>query len=155
MREIRLTQGKVALVDDDDFEALNKFKWYASKDKNTHYADRHSTYVDGKRKTIRMHCEIIGALSGLVTDHIDGNGLNNQKSNLRIVTIRQNCQNKKGIIKSSEYPGVRWRNNRNKWEAGIKLSGKDKFLGHFISETEAFDAYRKAVETIGESVIAA
>ena len=154
MREIQLTQGKVAQVDDEDFEELNRYKWFARKSRNTYYAGRNSAYVAGKkRKTINMHCIVMGELKGLQTDHIDGNGLNNQKSNLRFVTSRQNSQNKKNTIKTSQYPGFDWDKSHNKWRSKIVINGTQKHLGYFIVAAAAFDTYRKAVNAIGEQVI--
>ncbi len=154
MKEIQLTQGKVAQVDDEDFEELNQFKWFARKSRNTYYAGRNSAYVAGKkRKTINMHCVIMGELKELQTDHADGNGLNNQKDNLRFVTSRQNKQNRKNQIRTSQYPGVCWENRRKHWYAQIVIKGIQKYLGSFTSEKEAFEAYREAVNVIGEEVI--
>lgn len=79
------------------------------------------------------------------TDHIDGNGLNNQRRNLRPCTTAQNAANQtqqKG--RSSLYKGVSWRKGRNKWRAGIKVNGKQINLGDFTNETEAALAYNKA-----------
>ena len=153
MREIQLTQGKVAQVDDEDFEELNQFKWCAGKYGKMHYAMRQSATLNGKRRIIRMHYAIVGKLPDLEIDHIDGNGLNNQKSNLRFVTHRQNGQNNKNAIKTSQYPGVCLDKRRNKWIAQIQINGANKFLGYFTSEINAFNTYRKAVNVIGEQVI--
>ena len=155
MKEIKLTQGLKAQVDDEDFERLNEFKWFAHKSRNVYYADRHSATVNGKRDTIKMHHEIIGRPpEGKMADHKDGNGLNNQKYNLRHVTNRQNCQNKKHIIKTSQYPGVSRYRQREKWKAKIYINGIHKELGcHFNSEIDAFRAYCKALKAIGEEVV--
>lgn len=143
MKEISLTQGRVALVDDDDFEQLNSVKWQASKRRRNWYASR--SIKQGK-KVIReyMHIVITGLITGegFETDHIDGDGLNNQKVNLRIVTRRQNCQNLH-IEKSSKYPGV-YRTKRNTWKACIDIGGVNRYLGTFKTEEKAFRAYRQA-----------
>lgn len=95
MKEIVLTKGQVALVDDEDFERLNSVKWHARKKRNTFYALRCITVgPNNKRKTQYMHQMLIECPEGMETDHVDGNGLNNQKDNLRIVTKRQNQQNR-------------------------------------------------------------
>ena len=155
MKEIVLTQGQVAIVDDDMYEELNRFKWYAQKDKNTFYARRMKPAVNGKRSIIHLHREIIGVPpSGLVTDHRDGNGLNNQRYNLRHVTNRQNSQNLRNIKKTSKYTGIYWNKRDKKWLAQIKINEKMKFLGYFTIEAEAFEAYKQAVEKLGEKVIA-
>ena len=82
MKRIVLTQGKYALVDDEDFERLNQFKWCVMKGLRTIYAYRKSPMIKGKQDTIYMHHEIIGKpQKGFVADHIDGNGLRNTKNN--------------------------------------------------------------------------
>lgn len=154
MKEIKLTRNQVALVDDCDFERLNQFKWCAAKIQNTFYAVRSSPMVNYERHQVWMHHEVIGIpLNKLVTDHRDGNGLNNQRNNLRHVTRRQNGQNKKGYKGTSKYPGVHWNKNRNKWHVQIEINGKNKYLGLFTDEKEAFEAYKQAVINLGEEVV--
>lgn len=141
MKEMPLTQGKVALVDDDDFEQLNKYKWCACVRKHTIYAVRSEPKT---HKTIRMHREVLKYIpDGMFTDHIDGNGLNNQKYNLRIVTTRQNAQNRHQV-KSSKYPGVTWHSGSKKWNARILINGQQNNLGFFESEDDAATAYTNA-----------
>lgn len=147
MKEIKLTQGKISLVDDEYYEELSKYKWYANKNKNTFYAMRNQI-INGKSKTIMMHRQITNNNSNFVTDHIDGNGLNNQKSNLRIVTNRQNSQNRKNIIKSSKYVGVYWDKISNKWKSQIRIN-KKIYIGSFDTELEAHNAYLNKLEEIG------
>lgn len=156
MREIQLTQNRAALVDDEDFEWLNNWKWYAHKDGNTFYAARAGGRVNGSMTTITMHSVIVGKPpKGLVSDHRDGNGLHNFKKNLRFVTTRQNAQNRKNRVKpkTSQYVGVFWRKDCKKWAAKIRMDSKNKHLGLFASEFQAFKAYRQAVESLGESII--
>ena len=84
MKKIELTQGKVALVDDCDYERLNRYKWHTFKHLNLFYAARNSPRINGKKHMIQMHYEIIGKPpKGFVTDHIDGDGLINLRSNFR------------------------------------------------------------------------
>lgn len=154
MRQIGLTQDQVALVDDCDFERLNEFKWYARKDRSKFYAARMSPLIDGERQEIRMHHEIIGVPpEGHEIDHRNGNGLRNTRENLRFVTRRQNCQNIKNIETSSQYPRVSWHKQDKKWMTSITINGKQKFLGLFTEEFEAFEAYRQAVNANGEEMI--
>lgn len=155
MKEIQLTQGKVALVDDEDFERLSRYRWYARKDRNVFYAQRNSPMVNGIRQNmIHMHHEIISKpLNGFEIDHENGNGLDNQRHNLRFVTHRQNGQNRKNQKSSSRYPGVSWFKISKKWEANIQINGRKKHLGLFFNELDAFNAHKQAVEAIGETVI--
>lgn len=93
MKEIELTQGMVALVDDEDFERLNAVKWCVHKGKRTFYAVRHLSRAMG-HGLIQMHNVVAGdPPPGLERDHRDGNGLNNQKENLRLCTTQQNQMN--------------------------------------------------------------
>lgn len=142
MKEIQLSQGKVALVDDEDFDMLNVFKWSAlctiGKRRLNFYASR---MTGGKNSVcVYMHRIIMKPPPEMQVDHIDGNGLNNQKSNLRVVTHRQNQQNLH-FKKSSKYPGVCWEKKKKKWMASLQISGKSKTLGCFDTEEEAHQAY--------------
>lgn len=153
IKTIPLTLGKLAFVDDEDYELLSKFKWYAVKDRGTYYAVRQLKRVNGKQKRIRMHTEIIGNKNGYVVDHINGDGVDNRRVNLRHLTIRQNGQNRR-VLKSSKYPGVSWSTKSLKWHAGVVLNGKRRHLGYYSNETDAFLAYKVAVnELAGEDVI--
>jgi hypothetical protein len=140
MKIIKLTQGQFSQVDDEDYEFLNQFKWQAYKAPNTYYAMRES-----KGKTIRMHRIIMKTPSNLMVDHIDHNGLNNQKINLRNCNASQNQCNKKPIG-SSIYLGV-----NICIRATIRINNKNVNLGSFKTEIEAAKAYDKAAkENFGE-----
>ena len=146
MKKIKLTQNKYALVDDNDFEELNKFKWHALKDENTFYTGRKIwDKKTKKQKYITMHRVIMKTPKGKETDHIDNNGLNNQRSNLRIVTHSQNQMNK-GMSKNntSGFKGVSWDKNSKKWLALIRFNGKQIYLGVYTTKEEASEAYIKA-----------
>jgi hypothetical protein len=153
MKRIPLTQGLYALVDDEDYEYLSRHKWYASKEGNMYYAKRYVYLGNGKGTSVKMHQGLLGKKPVFVIDHKDGNGLNNQKSNLRHVTRRQNAQNL-FISKTSKYPGVYWNKRMQKWDARIRVNGKRRFLGLFADEYEAFLAYKNAVlRYAGEEVV--
>jgi len=144
MKQIPLSQGKFALVDDEDFEELNKFKWCAIKDRNTFYAVRTTSYKkEGCVTTIRMHRFILNIKNiNILCDHKDRNGLNNQKHNLREATNLQNIVNTKSRKNtSSKYKGVTWNKKSKKWRANIEKGGVKKHLGLFTNEEEAAKAY--------------
>lgn len=142
MKLIKLNKGKFAQVDDEDYEYLNQFKWHYSEGRggSTGYAKRGVNLGNKKTETISMHRIILGLKKhdGKIPDHIDGDGLNNQKVNLRIATIRQNGMNRKSWG-ASKYLGVFLIRRKPKngiifkpvWVAQIKLENKRKSLGQF------------------------
>lgn len=148
MKEIQLTQGRVALVDDDLYDELNKFKWCADKEGKTFYAIR-AIKIDGKKTTQRMHCVIMNAKG---VDHRDGNGCNNTRENLRVCTQSENLMNtRKRENTSSIYKGVYFHKLAGKWQARIAISGKRIELGLFELEADAARAYNaRAIELFGE-----
>ncbi|MFA5990454.1 MAG: AP2 domain-containing protein [Sphingomonas sp.] len=135
MKEIPLTKGKVALVDDDDFDELSKFKWFFSKGYALKSEDRYST-------EIIMHRRIMNAPDGMDTDHINHNGLDNRRENLRVCTRSENLMNR-GKLKNntSGYKGVSWNKNSKKWQTHIRVNGKKIYLGNFKDKEEAYKAY--------------
>lgn len=141
MKEIPLTQGKVALVDDCDFERLSRFRWYAAC--NHGYGWYAVRCV--KRKHVYMHCEILNVQRGIRVDHKDGNGLHNWRNNLRPATSAQNMSNRgKQIDNTSGYKGVTWSKDRSVWIAKIGVNGKSKYLGWFDDTESAARAYNDA-----------
>lgn len=153
MREIELTRGYKAQVDDEDFEWVNQWKWRSEIGyNNTIYAVR-TDYGNGDRKkNVRMHRFILGVTDmSIQVDHIDRNGLNNQRGNLRIATNQQNSINQAGCDKTSKYKGVYLNKGKHKYSAQIKVNYKSIHIGHFDSEIDAAKAYdRKAKEIFGE-----
>ena len=160
MKEIQLTKGYVALVDDEDYERLSQFTWRVNTCKRTNYAMRHQTEgaIPGKtrkgkltekpkRHAVMMHRSILGDIpNGMDVDHIDHNGLNNQKENLRICSRHGNTRNMRKSInkKSSPYKGVSWNKQKNKYTAQILVNGKIQYLGPFIDPKEGAKAYNEA-----------
>jgi len=138
---IPLTQGKAATVDDEDYEKLNKYTWYAAKNGHTFYAYR---CVWKHRRTVRMHRCILNVQPGQEVDHIDGNGLNNQRYNLRLCTNVQNQQNRRLQGGTSQFKGVHFRKQRGKWQTWITINGKRRPLGLFADEVDAANAYDTA-----------
>jgi hypothetical protein len=149
MKKIELGNGHNTLIDDDDFYIINQYKWLLHKTRNTSYAK--NLLIDGKIQF--MHRQIMNPPINMSIDHIDGNGLNNQKSNLRLCTHSQNMCNRKSWG-SSIYLGVSKRNVKYKSKNGIIIytyffaeicvNNKDLFLGSFKSEIEAALTYNKA-----------
>ena len=133
-----------ALVDDEDYEELNQYNWYAGNWVGGISAVR-GIWVNGKMKHSSMHGMIMGTPSGMHTDHIDGDRLNNQKSNLRICTASQNAMNKgKPLDNTSGYKGVSWHKLQKSWIAKIVLNKKTVFLGYYEAPLDAAIAYNRA-----------
>ncbi len=163
-RIIPLTQGYVAVVDDDDYERINKYRWKAMKvGKNGIYIYATRTKmlatVLGKRKSkeILMHREIVNAQDEQLVDHWDHNGLNNRRYNLRICTQTQNHGNALPRGGSSRFKGVYWVAKRRLWQAQIGRSNATegqstgRYLGRYENEEDAALAYdRAAREYFGE-----
>lgn len=155
MKEIQLTQGKVALVDDEDYDFLMKFKWAASDYSGKFYVKgwNKGGLIKGMGNNIRMHRVIMNVTdSSIFIDHINGNPLDNRKSNLRVCTHLENSRN---LVKkkncSSQYKGVSWHKKYNKWQASIRIDGILLNLGRHQSEMDAAIAYdAKARELFGE-----
>lgn len=151
MREIPLTQGKVALIDDEDYDYVTQYKWYAVKAKGTYYACTHPKKKDAP---IQMHRFImrVNPFEKIQIDHRSRNGLDNQKHNLRKATHAQNCYNKtakNGLV--SAYIGVTFYKRTNKWRACINFNSKHIHIGYFLYEVDAALAYdNKAKELFGE-----
>ena len=145
MKEILLTQGKKAIVDDEDFEGLNRFNWYALRIKQKWYAVR-NIRINNKQTLVCMHREILNVPNNLQGDHKDGDGLNNQKENLRLATNQQNQYNKKNPNRNNKLgiKGVCWRPVEKKYCAQIQINGKNIHLGYFGVLGDADSAYRKA-----------
>jgi len=145
-KSIPLTQGLFTIVDDEDYEFLNQFKWYAWD--NHGYGFYAAGHPDGEGSFALMHNLLLVRPLERHTDHRDGDGLNNQKANLRIVTNQQNqwnCRRQKNC--KSRYKGVHWHSSRLKWQ--VDCGGK--YCGLYASEIEAAIVYNgKARELYGE-----
>lgn len=146
MKEIILTHGQVTIVDDDVYEELSWRKWRAVWKPNTETFYVYSSR--GKENSLLMHREIMKAKYGTLVDHINGDTLDNRRENLRIVTTRQNQQNRhRG--KSSIYPGVSIKKATSKWQATIVVNKVKIHLGYYKLEIDAFNAYLSACSKYG------
>lgn len=157
MKEIHLSQGYVAFVDDEDYERVSQLKWTAVIHRTTNsfrvYAHHNETKNNdtGKRRKIYLHRFILGSDCPGKVDHQDTNGLNNQRYNLRPATSAQNLANQNKTRGTSKWKGVSWCNRTKKWVAQIAGVGKHEFLGRFNDEVDAATAYNlKAFELFGE-----
>lgn len=141
MKEIPLTRGMVALVDDEDYEWLSAYRWYARPGYQTFYAVR--GIQNGKSvRTIYMHREIIHPEPGMHTDHLNHNGLDNRRCNLRSCTHQENLSN--CVLKRpNEYRGVQ--QGLYTWTAYVTTNGKPKYLGAYGTPEHAAYAYNLAV----------
>lgn len=144
--KIPLTRGQFAKVDPEDYIWLSQFRWHCSKQPHTSYAIRNAG-EGAERKKVAMHREIMETPGHLVCDHINRNGLDNRKQNLRNCTKGENNLNQPAQRNSvSRYKGVYRRKNMKKWAACIKTKGKQKHLGYFEDEMEAAKAYDEAAK---------
>jgi hypothetical protein len=146
--QVSLTEGKIALVDEEDFDFVSQFKWHF----DGHYARRSVKVGVNQWKHQRMHTLIVGAAPiGLQTDHISGDKLDNRRSNLRFITRAHNGVNSKlRKDNSSGAKGV-YRVGLNRWTAQVRINGKSCQIGSFPSRDLAVEArQRKAIELYGE-----
>jgi len=147
-RRIPLTQGKFAIVDPDDYPALAKHKWRLckTKGKNVLYAERSIRLTNGKYSRLLMHRRLITPPPGYCIDHINRNGLDNRRSNLRLATHAQNAWNTRPRFGSSKFKGICFDKQKRKWRAAIGHNNKRTYLGYFSSERDAAKAYDNAAK---------
>lgn len=146
MQRVPLTQGKAALVDDEDYERVAELSWHACRDpKNGTWYAKHTRFLGkNKWKTIQLHKFILGIEGPQRVDHRNGDGLDNQKSNLRLCTASLNGANSKIKAHTSPYKGVDFNSvahGKKKWRAQILVNKKKIYLGRFATPEEAARAY--------------
>ena len=150
MKTINTSNGYTFSVDEQDFENVSKWKWIVIKKHNVFYVVR-NVYIGGGRsnkkyKRLYLHRFLFGNdCDGKIVDHLDGNGLNNSRSNLRIVSHQQNLRNREGCQSNSKsgYRGVYWHKQREKWAASIRHNGKNISLGLYKNIYDAVNARNK------------
>lgn len=144
MKEIFLTKGHVALVDDNYYEWLNQYKWCAKETKTDKiYA---IAKINGEMKY--MHRIIMGSPAGKDVDHKNNNGIDNQRENLRVCTRSQNQHNRMPNGKTSKHKGVSWDKTAGKYRVSISNNKKSRYLGLFKDEIEAATAYKNAAKEL-------
>ena len=147
MIEIPLTQGRVALVDDCD-AALADTRWYARRDRHTFYAYRKGPRAEKPRRTFLLHRVILGAARGVEVDHVNGDGLDCRRANLRLASRSQNQANRLHLVSNvSGFRGVSFMRARGRWLASIRVNRRTRNLGAFESPAEAARAYDAAARS--------
>jgi len=154
MQVIPLTQGYYSVVDDKDFLYLSKFSWRIDRnsDGKPAYAKRSLVNNFGVSTTVRMHSEVLRkalkarklCTDDVQVDHINFNGLDNRKANIRLCTAAENQARTKNARNKSGYRGVVWNEGRRAWESKISYKGKRLQLGFFRKRINAAKAYNKA-----------
>ena len=159
MAVITLTRGMVALIDDEDLELVlgRATAWKAVRSRLKNFPDQFYAQCWQKKGEpyFSMHRLIMNAQRGWVVDHINGDGLDNRRSNLRLVTYSQNAANRRARAGgTSRFKGVTWHKQSKKWQAVIRVNGRPMYLGVFADESDAAAAYNKAaIEGFGECAL--
>lgn len=147
VKEIPLTQGKVALVDDEDYEYATRFKWVAHRAWGTWYCER-TTTINGRDVSFKLHRVLMNAPKGLEVDHRNGDGLDNRRQNLRLATRIQNGFNRrKPKNNTSGYKGVTSAYG-GKWEASVSANKIRHHLGVHLTPEDAARAYDRAAKQL-------
>jgi hypothetical protein len=146
--KIPLTRGHFAKVDPEDYGWLAQFRWHYVRTGRTFYAVR-SCYHGGRGCKVWMHREIMGTPRGMVCDHVNHNGQDNRRGNLRNCTAAENDLNRRHYRNGrSRYKGVWWCKGLQMWGAEIQAGGREEFLGYFVREVEAARAYDGAARRL-------
>lgn len=153
MKRLKVTKNKTAILDNEDYLRLRVHRWHAYWDGYNFYVVR-TDRTTGKKINISMHHSVVGKPpKGMHVDHINGNGLDNRKENLRIVTIAQNQWNTKTRKDNvSGQKGVSFVKKEKKWIVHIQANKKRQYLGYFSDKIEAIKAYKKAEEILHQGI---
>ena len=144
---VPLTKGLVAVVDIDDLSVVEGYNWFSKIDKRCAYAMRKSVGLDGKRKTLLMHREIAYAPDSMEVDHIDSDGLNNRRINLRVATHEENTRNARvRLDNKSGVKGVHWSSRAQRWMASVRIDGRQVHIGTFRDLDAAVTARKSATD---------
>ncbi len=146
-RIIPVSKGLFTVVDEQDYDELAKYRWFAHRNGENYYACRSEA-----GKTISMHRQILNVPAGLMCDHKNHDGLDNRRCNLRICTASQNQQNRlPRSAGTSHYKGVHWDAYNRKWRAEIQHNGRRIHIGYYDYQADAAIAYDDvAIELFGE-----
>lgn len=153
MKNIKLSQGKYTIVDDSDSERVSQYKWCYKVSKKLSNGEELGYAVHGfwdstrqQNKIVKLHRFILEITDpNILGDHINGNTLDNRRSNLRIVDSTLNSWNKRKFRGTSKYKGVYWDKQTNQWKTELGYYGRRIWLGRFDREEDAARAYQKAV----------
>jgi hypothetical protein len=146
---VPLTRGFVAQIDADDMDKVVGYNWFAVVQKHGAYAVRRVAGVKGRGSKVSMHRTILQVGEHEQVDHIDLNGLNNCKANLRVATPMQNTWNRRrSAANTSGLKGVCWNKASKKWQSQIRVKGKNKYLGLFETSNLAHLAYCEAAKLL-------
>jgi len=147
-RRIYLGEGEWTIIEPEDYYRLKNFKWCAVGNGNKFYAVRNIVTGPGRTKPVGLHRAIMKPPPGILVDHINGNGLDNRRANLRLATRSQNAHNKQKTKSKtlSRLKGIFFDSRRGKWYARIKINGNSVHLGSFADELAAGRAYDEAAK---------
>lgn len=140
IRLIPLTQGKYAIVDPEDYELVSQFRWTAQNNNGYGWYARRSTHKYPAEHML-LHRFLMNPPTDKVIDHINGNGLDNRRINLRVCTQGENNYNSRDTTSRSRFKGVTWHKHTGKWQARISFGCRQTYLGIFATEEEAYAAY--------------
>src|SRR5947209_9538506 len=127
MKMLELTQGRVAIIDDEDYERVIRHQWHFTKQG---YAAGWVA-ASGRREKVLLHRFILAAPENINVDHVNGNKLDCRRSNLRLATRTENARNQRKRVSISKYKGIAWHERAHKWQVGICINGKRHHLGLF------------------------